>query len=89
MEELRLKNCKSHFQSPAWHILRGDLQLDVRGTELVELLGHEVFGELGFITFAAQVCEVKLSQVGGDDLRDGLGGGDVGNMPVTAENALL
>lgn len=61
----------------------------MRGTELVELLGHEVFGEFGFIAFAAQVREVKLSQVGGDDLRDGLGGGDVGDVPVTTENALL
>jgi len=55
----------------------------------MKLLGHDVFGERGRVTFAAQMREVKLFQIGGHDLRDGLGGGDVGDVAVPAEDALL
>ena len=45
--------------------------------------------EFGAVAFTAQVGEVKMAQFGGHDLRGGLGGGFVGKMAVTAENALL
>lgn len=57
--------------------------------DLVQLLGHDVFGEFGRIAFAAQVREVKLLQFAGHDLGDGLGGGDVGDVPVATKDALF
>jgi hypothetical protein len=36
------------------------LQLDVRGADVMELLGHDVLREFGLVAFAAQVREVKL-----------------------------
>ena len=53
------------------------------------MLGHDVFGEFGLVAFAAQVREVKIFQIGGHDLRDGLGGGDVRDVAVAAKDALL
>ena len=73
----------------AGDVLGGDLEADVFGAEVVELLGHDVLGELGLVAFAAEVREVELAEVGGDDLGDGFGGGDVGDVTVTAEDALL
>jgi hypothetical protein len=61
----------------------------VRGADVMELLGHDVFGKFGLVAFAAQVREIKLTQSGGHDLRDGLGGGDVGDVTVPAKDALL
>ena len=61
----------------------------MRCADVMELLGHDVLREFGLVAFAAQVREVKLLQPGGHDLRDGLGGGGVGDMPVPAEDALL
>ena len=55
----------------------------------MELLGHDVLREFGLVTFAAQVGEVKVAQPGGHDLRGGFGGGDVREMAVAAEDALL
>jgi hypothetical protein len=77
------------FQSRARHILRGELELNVRGADMVELFGHDVMGEFGAITLAAQVGEVQVAQVGGHNLRDGFGGGFVREMAVPAKNALL
>ena len=79
----------SQFQGRTRHVLRGDLQADVGGADMVELLGHDVLGEFGLVAFAAQVREVKLLQSGGHDLRDGLGGGGVGDVAVAAKDALL
>ena len=59
------------------------------GADVVELLGHDVMREFGFVAFAAEMGEVKMAQFGGHDLRGGFGGGFVGKMAVTTENALL
>jgi len=56
---------------------------------MVELFGHDVLRELGRVTFAAQMGEVEVAQAVGHDLRGGLGGGDVGEVAVAAEDALL
>lgn len=77
------------FQSFTRRVLRGDLQLDVHGADVVELFGHDVVREFGRVAFAAQVREVELPQTGGHDLRGGFGGGGVGNVAVASENALL
>ena len=58
-------------------------------TDLMELLSHDVFGKFGFVALAAQVREVKLPETGRHGLRDGLGGRDIGDVAVTAEDALL
>ena len=79
----------SKIQSGARDILAGDLHLDVGGADLVKLLGHDVLREFGFIAFAAQVREVKVAQPVGHDMRGGLGGGEVGEMAVASEDALL
>ena len=71
------------------HVLRGELELDVRRADVMELLGHDVLREFGLVAFAAQVREVKMLQVGGHDLRCGLGGGGIGKMAVSSENALF
>ena len=78
-----------NFQRRTRHVLSGDLQADVRGADVVELLGHDVLREFGFVAFAAQVREVKMLQAGGHDLRGGFGGGHVGQMAVPAQNALF
>lgn len=66
-----------NFQRRARRVLRGKLQLHVRRADVVKLLGHDVLGDFGLITFAAQVREVKVFQFCGHDLRGGFGGGDV------------
>jgi len=55
----------------------------------MELLGHDVLREFGLVAFAAQVREVKLLQSGRHDLRDGVGGGGIGDVAVSSEDALL
>lgn len=57
--------------------------------DVMQLLGHDVFGDFGFITFAAQVRQIKMLQIVGHDLRGGFGGGDVRQMAVSSENSLL
>jgi hypothetical protein len=61
----------------------------VCGADVMELFGHDVVREFGPVAFAAQVREVKMLQIGGHDLRGGLGGGGVGEMAVASEDALF
>jgi len=77
------------IQRCARHILRGGLQLNVGCADVMELLGHDIMGEFGFVAFAAQVREVKMAQFGRHNLRGGFGGGFIGKMAVTAKDALL
>lgn len=77
------------FQRGARRILAGDLHGDVGGANVVELFGHDFLGELGFVALAAEVGQVEVAQFGGHDLGGGFGGGDVGQMAVTAEDTLL
>lgn len=56
---------------------------------MVELFGHDFLGDLRFVAFAAEVGEVEVAQFGGHDLGSGFGGGDIGEMAVTTEDALL
>jgi len=56
---------------------------------MVELFGHDVLREFRLVTFAAQMGEIEVAQAVGHDLRGGLGGGDVGEVAVAAEDALL
>ena len=74
----------SKFQSFTRHILRGELEPDVRRADVMELLGHDVLCEFGLVAFTAQVGEVKVAQSGGHDLRGGLGGGHVREMAVAS-----
>ena len=61
----------------------------MRGADVMELLGHDVFGQFGLVAFAAQMREIKVAQFGGHDERGGFGGGDIGKMAVTTKNPLL
>ena len=61
----------------------------MRRADVMELLGHDVLREFRLVAFAAQVCQVKVAQPGGHDMRGGLGGGEVGEMAVASEDALL
>ena len=46
-------------------------------------------GQVGPITFATQVTQIQMAQVGGHNLLGGLSGGVIGKMPVAAQDALL
>ena len=59
------------------------------GADVVELLGHDVLREFGFVALTAEVGEVEVAQFGGHDLRGGFGGGNVGQMAMAAQDALL
>ena len=61
----------------------------MRRADVMELLGHDVLREFGLVAFAAQVGEVKIFQFRRHDLCGGFGGGDVREMAVAAEDALL
>ena len=61
----------------------------MRRADVMELFGHDVLREFGLVAFAAQVGEVKIFQFRRHDLRGGFGGGDVREMAVAAEDALL
>ena len=61
----------------------------MRGADVEKLFGHDVLSGFGGIAFAAKVRQIKLPQSCGHDMRDGLGGGDVGNVAVAAEDALF
>ena len=87
-EKLGLKTL-SKLQRRTWHILRGDLQPDMRCADVMELFGHDIVRKFGPVAFAAQMREVEMLQVGGHDLRGGLGGGGVGKMAVASEDALF
>ena len=63
-----------NLQCGARHSLRGELELNMACAEVMELFGHDVTGQFGAIALAAQVGEVKVAQVGRNDLRDGFGG---------------
>ena len=69
--------------------LRGDLDVDVRGTSLRQALAHDAMREFGTVAVAAEVAEVKMLKLGGDDLDCDFGGGFVGKMAVPADDALL
>ncbi len=55
----------------------------------MELLGHDIVREFRAIAFTAQMGEIKVAKVCGHDLSRGLGGGFVGEMAMSAEDALL
>ena len=77
------------IQRRAWRVLRGELESNVGGADVVELFSHDIMGEFGAVAFPAQVGEVKVAQVGGHDLRDGLGGSFVREMAMAAKDALF
>ena len=79
----------SKLQRRTRRFLCGQLQLNVGRADVMELLGHDVMRKLGLITFAAQVGEIEMAQIGGHDLRGGFRGGFIGEMTVAAEDALF
>ena len=79
----------SKIQRGTRRVLRGDLQADMCGPDVMELFGHDVLREFGLVAFAAQMREVKLLQIGGHDLRGRLGGGGVGEMTVPSKDTLF
>ena len=52
-------------------------------------LAHDAVREFGFVALAAQVAEIQMTQVGGNNLLGSVGGVGVGKMPVPAKDALL
>ena len=73
----------------AWHILGGELEMDVIGADVMELLGHDIVRQFGLVAFPAQVGEVKVPEVGRHDMCHGFSGGFVREVPVPAQDALL
>ena len=69
--------------------LRGDLDVDVRGTSLRQALAHDAMREFGTVAVAAEVAEVKMLKLGGDDLDCDFRSSFVGKMAVPAGDALF
>ena len=59
------------------------------GADLKQLLRHDVLGQFGGVAFAAEVGQIKLPQAGGHDVGHRIGGGDVGDVAVPAQDALF
>ena len=57
--------------------------------DFAELVFHHAPGQFGPVALAAEVAEVEVAQAGGHDVLGGFGGGVVGKVAVTAEDALL
>jgi hypothetical protein len=62
---------------------------DMAGTDLLEAFGDGGVGELGAVTVAAEVSEVDVAEVSGNDFRGGIGGGMVAEVAVSTEDTLF
>lgn len=67
----------------------GDGDFDVVAAQFEEAGGDGLVGDLGAVAVAAEVAEVELFQVGVDDLLEDIGGGVIGEVAVTAKDALF
>ena len=79
----------SKLQCCTRHILRGELEVNMRCTDLLKAFAHHAAREFRAVAFMAQVGEIKVFQSGGHDLRDSFSGGFVGKMAMAAENSLF
>lgn len=61
----------------------------MRRADLVQAFRHDAHGHFGFVTFAAQMRQIDVSQISGHDFDGGLGGSLVGKMSVASQNPLL
>lgn len=59
------------------------------GAELLEALIDDAVSEFRAVAFPAQMAQIQLPQVRAHYLFDAIGGGFVGEMAVTAKDALL
>ncbi len=59
------------------------------GPDASQTIIHDAVGQGGPVAFAAQVSKVEMTQLGGHELLRGIGGGFVGEMAMTAEDALF
>ena len=69
--------------------LRGDLDVDMRGTGLGQALAHDTMREFGTVAVAAEMAEVKMLKLGGHDLDCDFRSSFVGKMAVPTDDALL
>ena len=69
--------------------LAGQFEAHVPGAEFLEALVDDAVGQFGEVALAAQVAEVQVAQIGGDDLCEGIGGGFVGEVAVPSQDALF
>src|SRR2546427_11178158 len=79
----------SKRQGGAGDILRGGLDPDMGGADFREGLGDDAMGQFRPVTIGAEVAEVKLAQLGRDNLPGDFSGSVVGKVAVPAEDALL
>ena len=66
-----------------------DVKLNMRCTERLQAFAHNALREFRFVAVATQVAEVEMAQIGRNDFLNAIGSGFVGEMAVTAEDALL
>jgi len=57
--------------------------------DFLEAFRHDSLGQLRVIAFAAQVGQVKMTEVSGHYFLRGIGGSFIGEMSMATENALL
>lgn len=79
----------SEFQSGGWLVLKSGFDLDVLGADVLEALADGAMGQFRPIAVAAQVSQVDVAQVRGHDLLGHGGGGLIGEVAMTAEDALF
>ena len=61
----------------------------MRGPDFLEALLHHAESQLWFVAITAQVAEKQMAQVAGHDFGGAIGSSLVGEMAVSAEDALL
>ena len=59
------------------------------GANLLKARAHDAVSEFWAVAFTAQVAEIKMAQTGGHDLFSGIRGVFVGEMSMSAEDALF
>ena len=70
-------------------MLRRGSNIDVRSANFEKFAAHGLMREFRTIAVAAQVTEVKMFEVRGDNFAGELRGGVVGEVAVPADDALL
>src|SRR6266849_11144324 len=79
----------SQPKSGAGGVLGGGLDPDMGGADFREGLGDDAMGQFRPVTIGAEVAEVKMAQLGRDNLPGDFSGSVVGKMTVPAEDALF
>src|SRR5258708_404560 len=76
-------------QRRTWHVLRRQLHPDVSRADLLQAPVQDTKSQFRPITIRAQMAEIQMPQLGGDNLFRCFRRGVIGQMTMPAENPLL